>query len=260
MLEPNPSIRTDCRDGIVTITMNRPERLNAITIPAMQRLLQALCDAEADDDCRCIILTAKGKGFCAGQDLRVLAAHYDHHHPGTLGNIIDRHYNAVIEAIVGLKMPVIAAIQGVAAGAGWSLALACDLRIAARSARFVPAFIKLGLIPDLGGTHALVRAVGYSKALEFALLTDTMTADEALGFGIINRVVGDAELIASAEAMARRICSLPASGVVLTKRALRDAQDHQLSVQLAREGWLQSTAAAAQGHAGQVNVFAGRGT
>jgi 2-(1,2-epoxy-1,2-dihydrophenyl)acetyl-CoA isomerase len=260
MLESNPSILTARRDGILTITMNRPDRLNAITIPAMQRLHQALLDAEADAECGCVILTAHGKGFCAGQDLRVLAAHYDHHHPGSLGEIIDRDYNAIVQAIVDLKKPVIAAVQGVAAGAGWSLALACDIRVAARSARFVPAFAKLGLIPDLGGTYALVRAVGYAKAMEFALLTDSMTADEAMAFGIVNRVVDDVELAVAAEAIARRLCSLPGSGVALTKQALRDAQDQALTVQLARESQLQSIGASADGHVGLVNSFAGRGS
>ena len=255
MTEPNASIETSYRDGTCVITMNRPERYNTITIPVMQRLRTALDEADANEGVRCVILTAAGRSFCAGQDLKVLAKFYEQHHPGELGDVLRDHYNAVVERIWSLGKPVIAAIQGIAAGAGWSLALACDLRVAGRSARFVPAFAKLGLVPDMGGTTSLVRAVGYAKAVEYALFTESMTADEALEFGLLNRVVPDEELMAVARELAQRINALPPTGVRLTKQALQGGIIEDPLRQLQTEAWLQAVAAATPEHAKQVIAF-----
>lgn len=259
MLEPNPSILTTRRDGVAIVTLNRPERYNAINVPMMQRLAAAIGEAAGDDAVGCVILTGSGPGFCTGQDLKVLAAYYEHNAPSGLGELLRVHYNAVVHAIRGIEKPVIAAVQGIAAGAGWSLALACDVRVAAQSAKFVPAFATLGLVPDLAGTSSLIDAVGYAKAMEFALFTESLTAQQALDFGLLNRVVPDDQLIETCMDMARRVCALPRTGVSLTKRALQAACEQSTSAQLKLEAWLQSIAAAAPGHADRVKEFTKKG-
>jgi len=256
MVDSTPSVDTSYRDAACVITLNRPERYNAITIPMMQELSAALAEADTDERAACVIVTATGRGFCAGQDLNVLAEFYGEHDPAELGGILRNHYNDVTARIWGLGKPVIAAVQGTAAGAGWSLAVACDLRIAARSARFVPAFAKLGLVPDMGGTTSLVHTVGYAKAMEFALLTDALSADEALAWGLVNRVVSDGDLMATAYDYARHISALPPEGVRLTKQALRAALVTEPARQLHTEAWLQALAASSAEHAKRVLAFA----
>ncbi|HRX86314.1 MAG TPA: enoyl-CoA hydratase-related protein [Phycisphaerae bacterium] len=254
MPEQNPSVVTT-RDGAVArITLNRPDRLNAITIPMMQRLRAALEEAQ-DEQIRCVLLAANGRGFCAGQDLTVLARQHDHHAPGDIGKILTDAYNPVIAAIRDLAKPVIGLIQGVAAGAGWAIALACDLRLAGRSARFVPAFAQLGLVPDMGGTDALVEAVGYARAIEFLLLEDAVSAEEARTLGLVNAVVDDAELNAAGDAWARRIAALPPAGVAQTKRLLRASAGHSGAAALRAEAWAQAVAASDPGHRAALDAW-----
>jgi 2-(1,2-epoxy-1,2-dihydrophenyl)acetyl-CoA isomerase len=221
----------------------------------MRRLRAALDDAAEDASVRCVILTATGKGFCAGQDLNVLSKFYENHDRSEISGFLDGDYNAVIERMWSLEKPIIAAVQGVAAGAGWSLALACDIRLAARSARLVPGFGKLGLVPDMGGTWTLVRAVGYAKAMEFALFTDALTADEALSRGLLNAVAPDDALLPMALAWAARVAKIPSSCVALTKRALQKAVEGSASEALNREAFFQAVAASAPEHAEQLAAF-----
>lgn len=255
MLESNPSVLIDQKGAVGVITLNRPERLNAITIPMMQRLDHALADFGANEGVGSIVLQATGKGFCAGQDLRVLSQFYRQHDSAELGDVIQRHYNPVIQRIAELPVAVIAAVQGVAAGAGWSIAMACDLRLAARSASFVPAFGKLGLSPDLGGTSSLVEAVGLGKAMEYSLVTDRVTADEAAEMGLINRVVADEELTDCAMQWAKRIATIPREAVRVTKKALREAAGMSHGGRLKNEAHDQSICAGNMDHRNLLESF-----
>ncbi len=252
--ESNASVVSKVSGGIVTILLNRPERLNTITIPMMQRLRAALEEAESIG-AGAVILTAAGKGFCAGQDLKVLRELHKHHPPSKLGEILATHYNPVIDCIHSLRMPVIAAVQGVAAGGGFYLAMACDLRIAGASARFVPGLAKLGLAPCLGGSRALVDAVGYARAIEIALGVDELSAADAHSAGLVNRVVADDDLQSTARSLADRICSLPKIGVASTKRLLRQAAAEVLEPTPKTEAWMQTLAANHPEHAKRVQDF-----
>ncbi|MCA9251692.1 MAG: enoyl-CoA hydratase-related protein [Phycisphaerae bacterium] len=257
MTHSNATVTSSTHGAVTTILLNRPERLNTITIPMMQRLRDALEVAEASG-ARAVILTATGKGFCAGQNLENLAATHKHHAPTVLGSIIAEHYNPVIECIHHLTIPVIAAVQGVAAGGGFYLALACDFRIAAKSARFVPGLAKLGLVPCLGGSRALVDAVGYARAMELALATDEISAANAHAIGLVNRCVDDDQLLPTARALADRICALLQKSVGLTKRMLRQASADASGPTPKSEAWMQSIAASEPEHAERVRQFLSR--
>src|SRR5215475_15848780 len=174
--------------GYRQITLNRPERLNALTAEMGSALLAALDEAEADETCRALLLTGAGRGFCAGQDLSALAADTD------LAKLLD-HYNPVIRKLRNLRLPVVCAVNGVAAGAGANLALACDIVVAARSATFVQAFARIGLIPDCGGTWFLPRLVGSARARGLAMLAEPLPADKAEAWGLIWKTLDDLELI-----------------------------------------------------------------
>src|SRR6516225_6768593 len=199
------------RDGPVGIvTINRPHRLNAVTPAAGDRLSAAFQELETDQNIRAVVLTGAGRGFCAGADIS-----------GDVGNARDvlvDTWNPLVRTMQGLELPIIAALNGVAAGAGVSLALACDLRVAAESARFQLSFTKIGLIPDAGLTWLLPRVVGLGRANELALLARDITAPEALQWGLVNRVCDDGTALESATAIARDIAAL-AGGVSAVKRA-----------------------------------------
>src|SRR5438105_9052980 len=206
----------EARDqGILTLTLNRPERLNASTDQLLDALTAALRAAEADDNVRAIVLTGAGRAFCSGQDLRA----------GPDVGIVDvrtklrEHYAPAIRALRSLPKPVVAAVNGPAAGAGFSLALAADLRIAAESATFVQAFVRIGLIPDAGSTYFLPRLVGPARAAEMMMLGDPADAARALEMGLVSAVVADADLPARAHAMASRLASGPQS-IAYIKEAL----------------------------------------
>ena len=175
---------------MLTLTLNRPEVLNAITPALLDEVTDALREAASGRAVRAVVITGAGRGFCSGQDLRAAAG------DGGLdvGAILRDHYTPAIRAIRSMDQPVIAAVNGVAAGAGFSLALACDLRIAAESATFVQAFVRIGLIPDLASTYFLPRLIGPARAAELTMLGETVDAARALELGIVNRVVPDAEL------------------------------------------------------------------
>jgi 2-(1,2-epoxy-1,2-dihydrophenyl)acetyl-CoA isomerase len=254
LMHSNATVVAQSDGPVTTVLLNRPDRLNTITIPMMQRLRDALEVAESSG-ARAIILTASGKGFCAGQNLENLAATYKHHPPSVLGSIIAEHYNPVIECIHNLPIPVIAAVQGVAAGGGFYLAMACDFRVAARSARFVPGLAKLGLAPCLGGSRALVDALGYARAMEVALGVDELSAEQAHAAGLVNRCVEDDQLQSTARALADRICALPRQGVSLTKRLLRQASTEVLEPTPKTESWIQAIAATDPEHAKRVEQF-----
>jgi 2-(1,2-epoxy-1,2-dihydrophenyl)acetyl-CoA isomerase len=220
----------DLQGGIARLTLNRPEKLNSFNTDMHAEVRDALSRVVKDGG-RVLVLTGAGRGFCAGQDLgdRAVA-------PGgarvDLGESIERNYKPLILGLRNLPMPVIAAVNGVAAGAGANIALACDLIVAAKSASFVQAFCRLGLVPDSGGTWFLPRLVGNARALGLAMLGDKLTAEQAAQWGLIWRCVEDAELAGVVDQLATRLAAAPTLGLARTKQALYGSWGHTLEQQL----------------------------
>ena len=234
------------RAGYRQITLSRPDRLNALTAEMGGALLAALGEAEADPECRAILMTGAGRGFCAGQDLVEIGTDIK----GLLAS-----YNAVIRKLRALEMPVICAVNGVAAGAGANLALACDIVLAAKSASFIEAFAKIGLIPDVGGTWFLPRLVGAARARAMAMLAEPLRAERAEQWGLIWQAVDDDKLMEAAEALAARLATGPTIGLALAKRALDAAESNTLDRQLDLERDLQGEAARTPDYAEGVRAF-----
>jgi 2-(1,2-epoxy-1,2-dihydrophenyl)acetyl-CoA isomerase len=233
-------ILVETRPGFRVITLNRPDRLNAFTETMHQALKSAIEDAERDDDCRALLLTGAGRAFCAGQDLSDRLAK-----PGetvVLGGTLEQHYNPLIRKLRALPFPVVAAVNGVAAGAGANIALACDIVLAGKSAKFIQAFAKIGLVPDSGGTWNLPRLVGPARARGLALLAEPLSAEKAEEWGLIWRAVEDFELLGEAGKLCDRFAQGPTYGYSLIKRALDAAQTNDLSTQLDLERDLQRDA------------------
>lgn len=205
---PEPTILFEVADGVATITLNRPDKLNAFNEAMHGELARAFDRIEADLSVRAVLLTGAGRGFCAGQDLgdRVMG---EGDAPPDLGETLDRLYNPLVRRIGRLERPVVAAVNGVAAGAGANLALGCDLVLAARSARFIEAFCRLGLVPDAGGTYHLPRLVGSARARGMALLGEPIPAEQAEAWGLIWRAVDDDRLLEEATTLARHLASQP---------------------------------------------------
>lgn len=232
-------------DGpVATITLNRPSALNALTIPMKERLLEVLERLGAERAVRAVILTGAGRAFCAGQDLK---ERLDPSAP-SLGEELTRRYNPIVRALRTIPQPVIAAVNGVAAGAGASIAFACDLRIAAEGASFVLAFGRIGLVPDSGATWTLPRLVGAARAAEIALLGDAVSAAEALRIGLVSKVVPGDELAAQAGAMAGRLAAGAPLASALTKEALGAAFERDLDAALAAEAEAQARAGSSRDH------------
>jgi 2-(1,2-epoxy-1,2-dihydrophenyl)acetyl-CoA isomerase len=245
------AVRFETADQIATITLNRPQALNAFDRAMKTELLTGLRSVERDRSVRALVLTGEGRAFCAGQDLR---EPFGGEHP-TLADELRLRYNPVILAIARLAKPVIAAVNGVAAGAGCSLALACDLRLAAEGASFVLAFGRVGLVPDSGATWFLPRIVGQARAAELALLGDPVSAEEAARIGLVNRVVPAESLLDEARALAARLAEGSPLAVGLTKRALRYAAHASLEAALEHEAALQGIAGRSKDHEEGVAAF-----
>jgi 2-(1,2-epoxy-1,2-dihydrophenyl)acetyl-CoA isomerase len=240
------TILVEKRAGYRQITLNRPDRLNALTAEMGTTLLAALNEAEADPECRAILLTGAGRGFCAGQDLVEVGA--------DIKGLLDG-YNAVIRKLRALEMPVVCAVNGVAAGAGANLALACDIVLAAKSASFIEAFARIGLIPDVGGTWFLPRLVGAARARALAMLAEPLPAERAAEWGLIWQAVDDDGLIDAAHALAAQLAQGPTVGLALAKRALDAAESNMLDQQLDLERDLQGEAARTPDYAEGVRAF-----
>jgi 2-(1,2-epoxy-1,2-dihydrophenyl)acetyl-CoA isomerase len=240
MESPPALVLRSVERGVLTLTLNRPQALNSFTGELHAQLLAALRDAAADAAVRCVVLTGAGRGFCAGQDLsdpEIAPSLQDE--PRDVGNLIELRYKPLVEAITALPVPVIAAVNGVAAGAGANVALACDLVVAARSASFLQAFAKIGLIPDAGGTWLLPRLVGRARAMGLALLADKLPAEEAERIGLIWKCVDDAALAAEAQALGERLAAMPVAALVEIRRAFHAAAGMSLSEALSMEGQAQ---------------------
>ena len=216
--------------GIARLTLSRPDRLNSFTVQMHEEVADALSKLES---ARVLVLTGAGRGFCAGQDLgdRAVA-------PGQsvdLGESVEQRYNPLIRRLTGLPFPVIARVNGVAAGAGANIALACDIVIAAKSAKFIQSFASIGLIPDSGGTWVLPRLVGQARALGLALTAEPLPAEKAEAWGLIWKAVEDDQLDAEVDALAERFASAPTRGLAAIKRMIRESWGQSLDEELERQ-------------------------
>ena len=229
------SIKYTVTNGIAILTLNRPDKLNSFTRAMHGEVRTALDTLQADPSVRVLLLTGAGRGFCAGQDLsdRAVAPGAK---PVDLGDSVEQFYAPLVMTLRSLPMPVICAVNGVAAGAGANLALACDIVIAAQSASFIEAFCRLGLIPDTGGTWHLPRLIGLARATGLAMLGEKLSAEKAEQWGLIWRCVPDADLMNEAMAMATHFATAPTKGLAFTKKALQASYANTLPDQLALEG------------------------
>lgn len=244
-------VLVDKRAGYWVITLNRPQRLNSFTEAMHGALMAALESAETDPACRALLLTGAGRGFCAGQDLndRMVAGGAD------LGVTIGNFYNPLLRKLRALPKPTVAAVNGVAAGAGANIAFACDIVLAARSANFIQAFAKIGLVPDCGGTWILPRLVGAARARGLAMLAEPLSAEKAENWGLIWKAVEDDMLMGEAGKICAQFASGPTFGLAQIKRALDAAETNDFSTQLDLERDLQRAAGTSPDYAEGVKAF-----
>ena len=228
-------IQTSIADGVMTITFDRPDKFNSFNRELALGVQSALQEAADDTAIRCVVITGNGKAFCAGQDL---AEAIDPNGP-ELSTIVSEHYNPIILAIRKLPKPVIAAVNGVAAGAGANIALACDIVVAHEKASFIQAFSKIGLIPDSGGTFTLPRLVGFQRASALMMTGDKVPANQALHMGMIYQVFAEDEYEGQVRSLALKMAQMPTKGLALTKAALNKAYTNDLQKQLDLEEALQ---------------------
>ena len=250
------NILFEVRDGIARLTLNRPERLNSFNSEMHAEVRAALASLPSSQ-ARVLVISGAGRGFCAGQDLndRAVAPGAG---PPDLAASIEQNYKPLVLSLRALPLPVIAAVNGVAAGAGANLALACDLVIAARSAVFVQAFAKLGLVPDSGGTWFLPRLVGTARALGLAFLGDKLSAEQAAAWGLIWRCVEDAEFAGVVEDLARHLAAAPTRGLARTKQAIYEGLGRDLAAQLDVERDYQGELGRSSDYAEGVAAFAAK--
>jgi 2-(1,2-epoxy-1,2-dihydrophenyl)acetyl-CoA isomerase len=247
------NIRYEETGAVARVTLSRPDKLNSFNAAMHLELREALARA-ARPEIRVVVITGAGKGFCAGQDLgdRVMASGAE---PADLGQAIDTYYTPLVRAIRALDKPVIAAVNGVAAGAGCNVALACDLVVAARSASFIQAFCRLGLVPDAGGTWLLPRLVGPARAAGLAMLGDKLGAEQAAAWGLIWKCVDDDAFAAEIDALTTHLAAAPTQGLALTKQALQASWSHTLDEQLDLERDLQRELGRSHDYAEGVSAF-----
>jgi 2-(1,2-epoxy-1,2-dihydrophenyl)acetyl-CoA isomerase len=242
-------------DGVVVISLNRPKRLNSFNAKMHAELREALTKVERDPSSRALLITGSGRGFCAGQDLSERNHAPNSSMPQDLGVSLENNYNPLVRQLRSLELPVICAVNGVAAGAGANIALACDLVLAARSASFIQAFCKIGLVPDSGGTWTLPRLVGQARAMGLAMLGEKVPAEQAERMGMIWKVVDDEALRDESLALAHRLASQPTRGLALIKRAMHSSWNNSLDQQLDLERDLQTFAGRTEDYREGVAAF-----
>lgn len=240
---------------ILKLTLNRPDTLNAMTLPMIEALRDTLHQAQTDDSVRVVLITGEGRGFCSGQDLSVARDQGATTGEMDYGNHLRETLNPLIFGIAQLPKPVIGAINGVAAGAGMSLALACDLKIMAESAVFASAFIKIALIPDAGSTWFLPRLVGLARAMEICFSGRKVNAAESLAIGMVNQVVPDTDLTPTATALAEQLAQAPTRTIGYMKQAFAFGFQHSLEATLDNEAALQTLAGKSADHIEGLNAF-----
>ncbi len=245
------SILKSQEGNVLQLKLNRPEKFNSFNREMAHELIQLLKEAESDKSVRAIYLTGVGKAFCAGQDL---SEAIDPNGPG-IQRIVEEHYNPIILSLRKIEKPVICAVNGVAAGAGANIALACDVVIAAQSATFIQAFSKIGLIPDSGGTFFLPRLIGFQRASALMMLGDKIGATEALQMGMVYKIFPDDQLLAEGMKISMQLSVMPTRGLGLTKKLLNEGCVNSLAVQLKREGEEQVVAASSHDYAEGVSAF-----
>ena len=245
------SILTEEKNNVLVVTLNRPEKLNCFNREMALQLIAVLDKAENNNNVRAIIITGMGKAFCAGQDL---SEAIDPNGPG-IKKIVGEHYNPIILKIRSIEKPIIGVINGVAAGAGANIALACDIIYASKSASFIQAFSKIGLIPDSGGTYTLPRLVGFNLASALMISGDKLSADDAKNFGIVYKVFDEENLMELSIASAIKIAAMPTKAIGLTKRLLNKTYSNSLEQQLVLEKNLQIEAANTLDYKEGVNAF-----
>lgn len=246
---------TEKKNGVGIITLNRPDKLNSFNDELTFQLQDALKEMEKDKEVRAIIITGAGRGFCAGQDLQSRSIAQEVGQRPSLGDSIRRRYNPIVTKLRRMEKPIIAAVNGVAAGAGASVALACDFRIITEKTSFIQSFTKVGLVPDSGATFILPRLVGVTKAFELMLSADKLTAEDALKLGIVNKVVSDENLMKEATELAEKLAQGPTKAFALTKRAVNRAVFHDLEEGLEYEANLQEIAGRSDDFAEGVKAF-----
>lgn len=245
---------SETKDGVMTLTLNRPDVLNALTMGMLKGLMDQLKKAEKDKTTRCVVLSAAGRAFCAGADLGDLRRRQAEK-AFSLGDELRDHFNPLIAQLRRMEKPVVGAVNGLAAGAGASLILSTDLKVCAEKATFINAFSRVGLVPDSGMTYYMPRFLGLSLALEHAWTAKPVTAQQALHFGWVNRVVAAEQLSAATAELAAEVAKAPPLAVALTKRAMNRAFDNTLEGQMEYEAQLQEILGKTKDHAEGVAAF-----
>lgn len=246
------TIRFDVEEGVATITLNRPDSLNAFNSQMILEATDAFKQSGRDQETRCVLVTGAGKGFSSGQDLKEVQ---EREGDFSIADHLREGYNRLVLRMVTLEKPIVGAINGVAAGAGCGVALACDIRIASDKASFIQAFSRVGLIPDSGSTWLLTRLVGYARAYEMAITAERVTAERALGWGLVNQVAPAEQLMEIAQAWALRLAQGPTRAFGLTKRAMLRSFNLTLPEALEYEAMLQSAAAQTEDNREGVQAF-----
>ncbi len=247
------AVLVEDRGSYRVITLNRPEKMNALDGPSVHALIAALSAAETSAGCRAVLLTGTGRGFCTGADLASIASK-----PGEkrdVGQAIEANWNPLARKLKNLQIPTVCAVNGMAAGAGASVALGCDIVIAAKSAKFLQAFARIGLVPDCGGTFILPNLAGQARARGMAMLAEPLPAETALAWGMIWGVAEDAALMDEASALAAKLASMPTQALVLTRRAFAAAAHNSFEAQLELEMITQREAGYTPDHAEGVAAF-----
>lgn len=245
----------EVNDAVATVTLNRPDVLNSFNADMRRELRCAFAEIETNGGVRAVILTAAGRGFCAGQDLRERLPEYQSGRAPVLGETLRQEYNPLILAMRRLPKPIVGAINGVAAGAGCSLALACDLRVASDQASFLQAFVRIGLVPDSGSSFFLPQLIGMARAAEMMLLAEPVSAARALELGLVNRVVPPDRLLATVRELASSLATLPTKAIGQTKRQLNLALSAGLEAVLEEEASGQAMASQTHDHLEGVQAF-----